>query len=261
MFCSKCGNELRETDVFCQVCGNRVPYLTDNKQIEPPLKNKFVIPLICSIVSQISILIWMLLSSGRLTTILFYVFIANSFVVFALSITCIVKARDIPMKKGKSLGIVFTVLSSLLIVILMLLMIPALLEINAENKSVESNVVDKDYLFNYSNNYSNNSNSINKSPALIFSNLQITDFSANLGEHGIRMQCVVTNNNAFTVFGYFYVNFYDSSNNLINSQLIPLPSVSSGGRVTCSTIIPKSDYPTGYSYVDFSQATILEDNN
>lgn len=110
-----------------------------------------------------------------------------------------------------------------------------------------------------SSNWNSYGSSNNTSPAVIFSNLDISDFSASLGNYGGRMQCVVRNNNAFSVFGYFYVNFYSSSGELMYSQLISLPSVTSGGKVTCTASIPKSNYPSGYSYVDFSQASLRKE--
>ena len=38
-----------------------------------------------------------------------------------------------------------------------------------------------------------------------------------------------------------------------------LPSVASGEEVICSTLIPKDDYPTGYSYVKYTQASLVKD--
>lgn len=110
-----------------------------------------------------------------------------------------------------------------------------------------------------SSNWNSYESSNDTSPAVIFSNLDISDFSASLGNYGGRMQCVVRNNNAFSVFGYFYVNFYSSSGELMYSQLISLPSVTSGGIATCTASIPKSNYPSGYSYVEFSQASLKID--
>lgn len=109
---------------------------------------------------------------------------------------------------------------------------------------------------NYHNTYSS-SNSVNAST--IFNNLSMSNFSASLGAHGGKMSCEVLNNNGFTVHGYFYVGFYDTSGNLMYSQLMSLPSVSSGEKVICSTLIPKDDYPSGYSYVRYSQASLTKD--
>ena len=69
----------------------------------------------------------------------------------------------------------------------------------------------------------------------------------------------VLNNNAFTVRGYFYVGFYDKKGNLMYSQLMSLPSVASGEKVICSTLIPTDDYPTGYSYVRYTPASLIKD--
>ena len=93
----------------------------------------------------------------------------------------------------------------------------------------------------------------------IFNNLKISNFSASPGQHGGKMSCEVLNNNSFTVRGYFRVGFYDKSGNLMYSQLMSLPSVASGEKVICSTLIPKDDYPTGYSYVKYSQASLTKD--
>ena len=93
----------------------------------------------------------------------------------------------------------------------------------------------------------------------IFKNLKISNFSASLGKHGGEMSCEVLNENSFTVRGYFYVGFYDKSGTLMYSQLMSLPSVASGEEVICSTLIPKDDYPTGYSYVKYTQASLVED--
>ena len=109
---------------------------------------------------------------------------------------------------------------------------------------------------NYHNTYSSD-NSVNAST--IFNNLSMSNFSASLGSHGGKMSCEVQNNNSFTVHGYFYVGFYDKSGNLMYSQLMSLPSVSSGEKVICSTLIPKDDYPSGYSYVRYSQASLTKD--
>lgn len=72
------------------------------------------------------------------------------------------------------------------------------------------------------------------------------------------MSCEVTDNNSFTVNGYFYVNYYDSREKLLYSQLMPLTDVASGEKVTCSTSIPKGDYPSGYDHVGFSQASLTK---
>lgn len=90
----------------------------------------------------------------------------------------------------------------------------------------------------------------------IFSNLSITNFSAKADSYGGKMSCEVTNNNDFTITGYFYVNFYDSSGILLYNQLMSIPDVSSGEKVSCSTYIPKSEFDVKYDYVDFSQANL-----
>ena len=116
---------------------------------------------------------------------------------------------------------------------------------------------------NYSSNNSykpptySSSNKTNASS--IFKNLKMSNFSASLDKYGGKMSCEVLNNNAFTVRGYFYVGFYDKKGNLMYSQLMSLPSVASGEKVICSTLIPKDDYPTGYSYVRYTPASLIKD--
>lgn len=119
---------------------------------------------------------------------------------------------------------------------------------------------DKDN-YSSSNNYTSPTYSSNEKTdaSSIFKNLKISNFSASLGQHGGKMSCEVLNDNSFAVRGYFYVGFYDKSGNLMYSQLMSLPSVASGEEVICSTLIPKDDYPTGYSYVKYSQASLVKD--
>lgn len=248
MFCSKCGNELREADVFCSVCGNKVGDTTDNTQILNQ-KNPGIIPLLCSLGVQTICLICGF-NAGLFAAIMMRIFLVFIFITLGLSVFCIVKSKNLPKHRGKVLGIVFTILSSLSIIIIVLSLI------FGESTGKQSTAYDNNY--NYDN-YTNYTTRNDTSPASIFSNLYISNFSASPGKYSGRMQCRVTNNNSFTVRGYFYVNFYDSSRKLMYSQLMSLPSVASGSEVTCSTSIPKSNYPTGYSYVDFSQASLVKD--
>ena len=111
------------------------------------------------------------------------------------------------------------------------------------------------YTSNYSIGYSSGSGTDASS---IFNRLEIDDFSCGLGKYSGDMSCQVTNNNSFTVHGYFRVNFYDTSGNLIYNQLMSLPDVAPGETVVCSTSIPKDDYPSDYSRVGFSQASLVE---
>lgn len=115
------------------------------------------------------------------------------------------------------------------------------------------------YTSNYSSDYSGGYSSSSKTDASsIFNNLEIDDFSCSLESHWGDMSCQVTNNNSFTVNGYFRVNFYDASGNLLYNQLMSLPDVAPGETVVCSTMIPKDDYPHDYSRVGFSQASLVE---
>lgn len=109
----------------------------------------------------------------------------------------------------------------------------------------------------YSNNSSYSSSSTVNS-STIFKNLKISNFSSSSGKHSGTMTCEVTNNNKYTVYGYFYVNYYDAKGKLLYSQLMSLDDVARGETVTCSALIPKDKYPSGYDHVRFSQATLLK---
>lgn len=129
------------------------------------------------------------------------------------------------------------------------------------NNSNSRNSSNSGYANNYSGGYSSGySNSSGTDASSIFNKLEIDDFSCSLGKYSGKMSCQVTNNNSFTVYGYFRVNFYDSSGNLIYNQLMSLPDVAPGETVVCSTSIPKDDYPSNYSKVGFSQES-LDNNN
>lgn len=97
------------------------------------------------------------------------------------------------------------------------------------------------------------SNSLSDDSSTIFSNLDITNFSASPGSHGGRMSCKVTNNNSVMITGYISVNFYDYSEGLLYTQLISVPDVASGASVVCSSPIPKDAFNVQYDYVEFSQ--------
>lgn len=114
-----------------------------------------------------------------------------------------------------------------------------------------------DNFLSYSSGYNDYSSS-KTDASTIFHNLSITNFSASLGKHGGTMTCEVTNNNTFMVHGYFYVNYYDSRGNLLYSKSMTLTDIASGEKVTCSTLIPKDDYPIGYDHVGFSQGTLIK---
>lgn len=128
-----------------------------------------------------------------------------------------------------------------------------LVVISSEEKT---NPIDR-YYYDYDYSYSSNNNS-GRDASSIFKKLDIDDFSCSLGKYSGQMQCIVTNNNSFTVNGYFRVNFYDSNGKLMYNQLMSLPDVAPGESIVCSTSIPKDDYPSGYSSVDFSQASLID---
>lgn len=93
--------------------------------------------------------------------------------------------------------------------------------------------------------------------ASIFDNLSISSFSVREGNSSAKMSCVVKNHNSNTISGYIRVNFYDDDGELMYNQLMEIPAVASGEKVTCSAYIPKSSYPEGYSTVDYTQANLI----
>ena len=110
-----------------------------------------------------------------------------------------------------------------------------------------------DWDSSYDYEWNASSNSFSDDSSTIFSNLDITNFSASPGSHGGRMSCKVTNNNSVTITGYISVNFYDYSEGLLYTQLISVPDVASGDSVVCSSPIPKDAFNVQYDYVEFSQ--------
>lgn len=149
------------------------------------------------------------------------------------------------------IGVVVAVTVAIVIIIL-----------NSNSKHNEPYRNDSYYSYSGENDYSygGTNSSSGKDSSSIFKNLDIDDFSYSIGKYSGTMQCKVTNNNGFTVHGYFRVNFYDSSGSLIYNQLMSLPDVGAGESIVCSTSIPKDDYPTDYQTVDFSQASLTDSN-
>ncbi len=116
------------------------------------------------------------------------------------------------------------------------------------------------YYYNkmYSNDSYSSSSQTSKDASSIFRNLEISDFYTSKSKHWYNMSCKVKNNNSFTVYGYFRVNFYDRNGNLMYNQLMSLPDVASGENVVCSTMISIDDFPIDYTSVDFSQSSLCE---
>ncbi len=157
MFCSKCGNECRNTDVFCSSCGNRInDNITENTPYTSKQKNPMVIPLLGSLLAQTICLVCAFGGGtfGGIMAIMFFILI---FVILILSIFCIVKSKNVEKKKGKPLGIVFTVLSSLLIVIILLALITNTDNMNTQVNNTASEAVEvlKDHLKSPSSLYLN----------------------------------------------------------------------------------------------------------
>lgn len=144
------------------------------------------------------------------------------------------------------------IIGIILVIVVIVFLAVAIISHNSGSKST-------DRYYSSHSEYSNYSiGSSGKDASSIFRNLDIHDFSCSSGKYSGTMQCKVTNNNGFTVNGYFRVNFYDESGRLMYNQLMALPDVASGESVVCSSSIPKNDYPSGYSKVDFSQASLVD---
>lgn len=98
------------------------------------------------------------------------------------------------------------------------------------------------------------------SSAALFKKLEISNLSIKMGTHYNEVIYEVKNNNSFTIKGYFYMTFYDNLGNVIFHQITDIPSVSSGDTTISSMYISKDEYPSNYSRVKFTPATIIKDD-
>ena len=119
IFCSKCGIQIEDTASFCFRCGIQVnterthnaPITETKKTIRNPF-TKFIfvalaLQILCLVLSG---------NSGTLGAIAFGLVLTLTIVILVLSILTIIKSKKYN-KRGRAVGIVFTVLSSLLIAI------------------------------------------------------------------------------------------------------------------------------------------------
>lgn len=123
IFCSKCGTQIEDTATFCFRCGNKVyndnmQNITEQQAIEQPSqkvqRNPFVKYIFITIAVQILLIIISAIP-GDLGRYAFMISLVLTFAVLAFSIISLVKSRNYN-KKGKATGIVFTVLSALLVI-------------------------------------------------------------------------------------------------------------------------------------------------
>lgn len=145
--------------------------------------------------------------------------------------------------------------------LLCLILVVMFFAINNINNSVKSSYqedyshLSTDYV---ASNYSTSKK--DTSSAAIFKKLEISNLSMKMGTHYGEVIYEVKNNNSFTVKGYFYMTFYDSLGDVIFHQITDIPSVASGDTVVGSMYISKDEYPSSYSRVKFTPATIIEDD-
>lgn len=120
MFCSKCGAQIEDTAVFCSKCGNKQINVDTaiNDVMVKQCKNPITKFIFITIALQI-ILVILSARPGMLGGIAFGTALSLVAIVFALSIVTIVKSKKY-YNKGKAVGIIFTVLSSILIAVVVL---------------------------------------------------------------------------------------------------------------------------------------------
>ncbi|MGN1319822.1 MAG: zinc-ribbon domain-containing protein [Acutalibacteraceae bacterium] len=125
IFCSKCGTQIDDAATFCFKCGNKVysdntTKPTEEQTIERPVKKVKHNPFIKYIFITIAVQILLVIISARPGNIGGYAFLLALVLIFAVlafSIISIVKAKNYN-KKGKATGIVFTVLSAILVIVI-----------------------------------------------------------------------------------------------------------------------------------------------
>lgn len=139
--CPKCGNELRATDAFCPNCGNSIIKQTEKTVNKRKHKNPIVIPLLVSLVAQAIGLVGTC-SGGSFGAAMFTVFLVSLVVTFILSVLCIILSKKVEKNKGQTLGVVFTVLTSLPIIFIALVAITTRNDIEIQAKKTASEAVE-----------------------------------------------------------------------------------------------------------------------
>ena len=120
MFCSKCGTQIEDTASFCFRCGNQIEITnlsnTSNDEIKKTLRNPFTKFIFISLALQIFCLV-LSGNGGTFGAVAFWFFLALTIGVLISSVLTIIKSKKYN-KRGRAVGIIFTVLSSLLITII-----------------------------------------------------------------------------------------------------------------------------------------------
>ena len=120
MFCSKCGKELCDTDVFCPVCGNKQAYDTDKHSKKNVGKTLLFIALGFMLISNLATAVTLAIEKFSVGILVFNIF--SEIFVFVSSIICVVKSRTTKNRNGRVLGIIFTVISSIWMFVLLICM-------------------------------------------------------------------------------------------------------------------------------------------
>lgn len=119
IFCSKCGTQIEDTASFCFRCGNQINIEnvsnTHIAETKKTLRNPFTKFIFISLALQILCLV-LSGNGGTLGAVAFGLVLTLTVVILVLSILTIIKSKKYN-KRGRAVGIVFTVLSSLLITI------------------------------------------------------------------------------------------------------------------------------------------------
>lgn len=145
IFCSKCGTQIEDTASFCFRCGNQINTANTHNAPTTETKKKIGNPFTKFIFISLSLQILCLALSGNngiLGAVVFGSFLALTVVILVFSILTISKSKKYN-KRGRAVGIVFAVLSSLLIAIVVcaLLFAPPNNSVNSSEKQYINNCV------------------------------------------------------------------------------------------------------------------------
>lgn len=139
IYCSKCGTQIEDTASFCYKCGTPVTVMEESKidvatsTSVKKLRNPFTKWIFITIAIQIGLII-LSARPGDLGGIAFGSALALTLVVLSLGIITILKSKNYN-NKGKSTGILFTVLSSVIVLIVIL----AILFAGGDNNTNDNN--------------------------------------------------------------------------------------------------------------------------
>lgn len=120
MFCSKCGKELCDTDVFCPACGNKQSSNTNEHSKKNIGKILLFIALGFMLISNLATAATLAIEKLSVGILVFNIF--SEIFVFVSSIICVVKSKTAKNHNGRVLGIVFTVISSIWMFVLLICM-------------------------------------------------------------------------------------------------------------------------------------------